>query len=62
MAAPDLAVTSVILGRGMRGTDPVVVAVTVADGKLDFGSWEQIVCGEFDGRRWKRALVEIIGE
>ena len=38
----------------------VVVAVT--DGKLDFGPWEQIFYGEFDGRRRKRALVKIIGE
>ncbi len=38
----------------------VVVAVT--DGKLDFGPWEQIFYGEFDGRRKKRALVKIIGE
>ena len=38
----------------------VVVAVT--DGKLDFGTWEQIFYGEFDGRRKKRVLVKIIGE
>ena len=38
----------------------VVVAVT--QGKLDFGPWEQIFYGEFDGRRRKRALVKIIGE
>ena len=38
----------------------VVVAVT--SGKLDFGPWEQIFYGEFDGRRKKRALVKIIGE
>jgi secondary thiamine-phosphate synthase enzyme len=38
----------------------VVVAVT--NGKLDFGPWEQIFYGEFDGRRRKRALVKIIGE
>lgn len=38
----------------------VVVAIT--DGKLDFGPWEQIFYGEFDGRRQKRALVKIIGE
>ena len=38
----------------------VVVAVT--KGKLDFGPWEQIFYGEFDGRRKKRALVKIIGE
>jgi len=38
----------------------VVVAVT--DGKLDFGPWEQIFYGEFDGRRRKRVLIKIIGE
>jgi secondary thiamine-phosphate synthase enzyme len=38
----------------------VVVAVT--QGKLDFGTWEQIFYGEFDGRRRKRVLVKIIGE
>jgi len=38
----------------------VVVAVT--DGKLDFGTWEQIFYGEFDGKRKKRVLVKIIGE
>jgi secondary thiamine-phosphate synthase enzyme len=38
----------------------VVVAVT--EGRLDFGPWEQIFYGEFDGRRAKRVLVKIIGE
>ena len=38
----------------------VVVAIT--DGKLDFGPWEQIFYGEFDGRRPKRVLIKIIGE
>ena len=38
----------------------VVVAIT--DGELDFGPWEQIFYGEFDGRRPKRVLVKIIGE
>ena len=38
----------------------VVVAVTA--GKLDFGPWEQVFYGEFDGRRPKRVLVKIIGE
>jgi len=38
----------------------VVVAVTM--GKLDFGPWEQIFYGEFDGRRPKRVMVKIIGE
>jgi secondary thiamine-phosphate synthase enzyme len=38
----------------------VVVAIT--NGRLDFGPWEQIFYGEFDGRRAKRVLVKIIGE
>ena len=38
----------------------VVIAVT--EGKRDFGTWEQIFYGEFDGRRRKRVLVKIIGE
>ncbi len=38
----------------------VVIAVT--EGKLDFGTWEQIFYGEFDGKRKKRVLVKIIGE
>jgi secondary thiamine-phosphate synthase enzyme len=38
------------------------VTVAVTDGKLDFGPWEQIFYGEFDGRRDKRVLVKIIGE
>ena len=38
----------------------VVVAIT--DGRLDFGTWEQIFYGEFDGKRKKRVLVKIIGE
>lgn len=47
------------LKRQIMGRE-VVVAVT--DGKLDFGPWEQIFYGEFDGRRHKRVLVKIIGE
>ena len=38
----------------------VVVAIT--EGKLDFGPWEQIFYGEFDGRRPKRILIKVIGE
>ena len=38
----------------------VIVAIT--NGKLDFGPWEQIFYGEFDGRRSKRVLVKVIGE
>jgi len=38
----------------------VVVAIT--DGRLDFGTWERIFYGEFDGRRRKRVLVKIVGE
>lgn len=47
------------LKRTIMGRE-VVVAVT--EGKLDFGPWEQIFYGEFDGRRRKRVLVKIIGE
>jgi secondary thiamine-phosphate synthase enzyme len=47
------------LKRQIMGRE-VVVAVT--DGKLDFGPWEQIFYGEFDGRRNKRVLVKVIGE
>jgi len=38
------------------------VVVAVSEGKLDFGPWEQIFYGEFDGQRKKRVLVKIIGE
>jgi secondary thiamine-phosphate synthase enzyme len=47
------------LKRQVMGRE-VVVAVT--DGQLDFGPWEQIFYGEFDGRRRKRVLVKIIGD
>jgi secondary thiamine-phosphate synthase enzyme len=47
------------LKRQVMGRE-IVVAVT--GGKLDFGPWEQIFYGEFDGRRKKRVLVKIIGE
>ncbi len=47
------------LKRSIMGRE-VVVAVT--GGKLDFGPWEQIFYGEFDGKRRKRVLVKIIGE
>ena len=47
------------LKRTVMGRE-VVVAVTA--GKLDFGPWEQIFYGEFDGQRRKRVLVKIIGE
>lgn len=47
------------LKRTIMGRE-VVVAVT--EGKLDFGTWEQIFYGEFDGKRNKRVLVKIIGE
>jgi len=36
--------------------------IAITNGKLDFGSWEQIFYGEFDGMRKKRVLVKIIGE
>ena len=47
------------LKRQVMGRE-VVIAVT--EGNLDFGPWEQIFYGEFDGRRRKRVLVKIIGE
>ncbi len=47
------------LKRQVMGRE-VVVAVT--EGRLDFGTWERIFYGEFDGRRRKRVLVKIIGE
>ncbi|MGB2807123.1 MAG: secondary thiamine-phosphate synthase enzyme YjbQ [Sedimentisphaerales bacterium] len=47
------------LKRSVMGRE-VVVAVT--EGKLDFGPWERIFYGEFDGKRKKRLLVKIIGE
>jgi secondary thiamine-phosphate synthase enzyme len=47
------------LKRQIMGRE-VVVAVTA--GKLDFGPWEQIFYGEFDGRRKKRVLIKVIGE
>ena len=47
------------LKRQVMGRE-VVVAIT--NGKLDFGPWEQIFYGEFDGRRPKRVLVKMIGE
>jgi secondary thiamine-phosphate synthase enzyme len=47
------------LKRTVMGRE-VVVAIT--DGKLDFGPWEEIFYGEFDGKRQKRVLVKILGE
>ena len=47
------------LKRQVMGRE-VVVAIT--QGRLDFGPWEQIFYGEFDGRRRKRVLVKIVGE
>ncbi|MBS3820073.1 secondary thiamine-phosphate synthase enzyme YjbQ [bacterium] len=50
----DAHIKRTVMGR------EVVVAVT--EGKLDFGPWEQIFYGEFDGQRRKRVMVKIIGE
>ncbi|MBN1337848.1 MAG: YjbQ family protein [Bacteroidales bacterium] len=47
------------LKRTVMGREAVVA---VTNGKLDFGPWEQIFYGEFDGRRKKRVLIKIIGE
>ncbi|MDW0191997.1 MAG: YjbQ family protein, partial [Nitrososphaeraceae archaeon] len=47
------------LKRQVMGREAVIA---ITNGKLDFGPWEQIFYGEFDGRRNKRVLVKIIGE
>ena len=47
------------LKRSVMGREAVVA---ITDGKLDFGPWEQIFYGEFDGRRRKRVLVKIVGD
>lgn len=47
------------LKRTVMGRETVVA---ITSGKLDFGPWEQIFYGEFDGRRRKRVLVKVIGE
>jgi secondary thiamine-phosphate synthase enzyme len=47
------------LKRSVMGREAVVA---ITNGKLDFGPWEQLFYGEFDGRRKKRVLVKIIGE
>ena len=47
------------LKRSVMGRE---VVVAISNGRLDFGPWEQIFYGEFDGKRAKRVLVKIIGE
>ena len=47
------------LKRSIMGRE---VVVAISNGQLDFGPWEQIFYGEFDGKRKKRVLVKIIGE
>ena len=47
------------LKRQVMGREAVIA---ITDGKLDFGPWEEIFYGEFDGKRPKRVLVKIIGE
>ena len=47
------------LKRTIMGRETVIA---VTDGKLDFGPWEQVFYGEFDGKRPKRVLIKIIGE
>jgi secondary thiamine-phosphate synthase enzyme len=47
------------LKRTLMGRD---VVIAVSDGRLDFGPWEKVFYGEFDGRRKKRVLIKIIGE
>ncbi len=56
---PGIQHTDAHMKRQIMGRE-VVVAVT--SGTLDFGTWERIFYGEFDGRRKKRVLVKIIGE
>jgi thiamine phosphate synthase YjbQ (UPF0047 family) len=52
-----------VLGTGRRGCCLCTnVPIPVTKGELDFGPWEQIFYGEFDGRRKKRVLIKIIGE
>lgn len=51
---PDADMKRQIMGREMM--------VAITHGKLDFGPWEQILYGEFNGRRPKRVLVKVIGE
>ncbi len=51
--------TDAHLKRTIMGRETVIA---VTDGKLDFGPWEQVFYGEFDGKRAKRVLVKIIGE
>ena len=48
--------------RHLANAMPIVVWTARPDGQLDFGPWEQIFYGEFDGRRKKRVLVKIIGD
>lgn len=47
------------LKRTLMGRE---VVIAISEGRLDFGPWEQVFYGEFDGRRRKRVLVKIIGE
>ena len=47
------------LKRTIMGRETIIA---ITEGKLDFGPWEQVFYGEFDGRRQKRVLVKIIGE
>ena len=50
------------LERAMQEIMGREVVVAITDGRLDFGTWERIFYGEFDGRRRKRVLIKIIGE
>lgn len=47
------------LKRSVMGRE---VVVAISEGKLDFGTWEQIFYGEFDGKRTKRVMIKMIGE
>ena len=55
-------ITMMAAVTSVRHRSPREVVVAVTDGQLDFGPWEQIFYGEFDGKRRKRVLVKIIGE
>ena len=59
LAGRCVGIAAAHMKRQIMGRE-VVVAVT--EGRLDFGTWERIFYGEFDGRRQKRVLVKIIGE
>ncbi len=52
----------ILLKKSGNGPETSLKLLNFANGKLDFGPWEQIFYGEFDGKRKKRVLIKIIGE